>query len=424
MRRLALAALLGACTPALPPTTLSATRAPAAAAPSRLVARGPASPPNVPAAPTEPLVPLDADVAAAVPQTAPLELYPLTGGGLFATQTHRYAILRDDADPLVWHDLPRLSEDRYPDSIITIGGTWPNAVFASFIYQRLDEEEQHTRVFRWRGGRWRELPAPRDAYVSAFLGLHDGGVLAEHSTPGYDGPGPILKIQARSRHLRDPPFRAGMATMPFASSPTGAVFIVDGDDHGYTVTRWDPRARSFTIDPLDVPRDAGLGIVELLVVDDREAYILGGGARGFAPTDVGYLARFDGAAWTVETVRTDRRYTALARTADGALWLTTVCDGDWGGACTGSWTTGRLLRRTAPDQWQQIQLRVPPGSITCAPILPHYAMQGPPTFVDPKLRDVGVHAVAATGATVWVLARPADPVEDPGDMSVLLRIRP
>jgi hypothetical protein len=439
--RLGLAALLlTACSPIpatrptpLSPTPLNATRAPPQPVPPPAEAQPDPpqatkrSPQILPPPLAEPLVMLDAEVVAAFPLAASLAFFPLANDGLFVIHNGRYAVLRDDTRTPRWQALPRLAPRRQPEVLIALGGTWPDSVYATLVYQRLDEEEPRTRLFRWRRGAWRQLPAHRDGLLRGFFGLRDGSVLtADDTDPELGGEWWTLRPLARGTPA--PQFPLGMRPITAASSPTGTLFVAvcfDGSDD-YAVARFAPGGGPpIAIDALDAVPMWGISLIDfLLVVDDREAYVAGGHQINRPKFHGAYFARFDGVVWVPENVRTDREYAALARTADGVLWLTTACDDDSLCSSRDFHKPGRLLRRTGERQWQQVQLRVPPRSISRGPTQPpdQWALHGEPTFLDPKLRDLGVQTVASTGSTVWAIADPVIRDEHPDDTKVILRI--
>lgn len=176
---LGLAALLVvACTPA-PATTTPTTRAPpfvaAPAAPAEAkpadtaIAEKPNAYPLPPPLP-EPPVTLDAEVVFQVALDRWLEFYPLANDALILVDGGtRFAVLRDGPGAPRWREFPRLSRGRVPEGVVHIGGTWPTAAYATLVYPRLVEEEVRSRVFRWRGGAWRQIREDDDGDDAALV---------------------------------------------------------------------------------------------------------------------------------------------------------------------------------------------------------------------------------------------------------------
>ena len=215
-----------------------------------------------------------------------------------------------------------------------LGGNWPEHGLISVT--RPEERSSYSTAYEKNGKRWRKLTQTNAgegyfgvqpwrggrtiALVTRMFGPYDFSVI---SGPPDRLPKPALLPPAED----GPPFAISQVNpVSFAALSIGELFVLGSNsDDNWAVEHWAPGAKKSVIEALPIPIVAGASSESLSITAfaGNDVFVFGKvrncADKGCMPT-AGYLAHFDGKAWSAVPHPTETEFTSIER-AEGTLWL-------------------------------------------------------------------------------------------------------
>ncbi len=272
-----------------------------------------------------------------------------------------------------FHDLKMMMDSDWIP--LSVGGRWPDSAHLSgyFIGHRFTSPVE---VYAWKESRWqrkKNIEGLVQWHYGAFAPWTDGQTLALRVTAidaraleSYEGEPPpavarrhaaalaaapprFVVLDAKPGAAAPPAFPAGLTAQTFTTRASGEIdAIVTDAANAAILLRWLPGAAQAERFPLP-PSAETPGPMTLLAHGDGSLWV--GATLGQQGS---YLARFDGAAWTVKKAPGEQSLRALSVGSDGLLWAVTAPERyAWDGASS---RAGVLWRSADGATWQAHKL--------------------------------------------------------------------
>lgn len=355
------------------------------------VAAPPASPPEPPAAPAAPGPVQFATAALQVRLVAPVEddghpaLHGLADGRLFVSDGRgKLAEVAAPADggsrprAPAWFKVPRVTPRSY-DSVFSgerleaFGGRWPDLSLATVAFMA-PRTGTVRGLFRRKGAGWQrqDRKADPDGFYVAIVPWTGGRALGLRIRDEFSADSPTFTPGLTVFGAKDPApsLPVGLRPQHLTTTAAGDVFVVGTRDDSLSlaVARWDPSGgEPRTVQALPEFRDTPVHTAQWFITaaSATEAYVGGGyavdpGQGKWTP----YLAALTGDTWTELATPVVGRVGSLARTPDGALWLSgseEYANNKYVGGRGDVVHAGALWRRTPDGAWTRVTLATTDG---------------------------------------------------------------
>ena len=243
-------------------------------------------------------------------------------------------------------------------------GSFPDALYAAVI--RPSGRTGFSELYKWNGSTWRSHHTTNETtYVldiqpwlnGTVLMVESHGFSGEYrfSTLPKDAPVFVPEPHGKTWKTNWSICEAGFVPDAMRTLPSGHVFMpgtsCSADSHSDIrqtgVKRWSPDNKAGTFDALPEIGEKGFEIVNLVLHDDKDAYIAGSTTRspyGPPKDHAPYLAHFDGKSWTRDTLPFSDAITSLDVDAHGKVWI--VSD------------KGAIFSRPSGGKWEEVTLPV------------------------------------------------------------------